>query len=201
MPDSDEMDTWVDGTSARHTTILHALLASHDAPCPVERPLPSHSSCGGFSPLSFDRAGPLVRSSQRWTCSWARLFTQRLWTFGYAEEALASIFDALPAGFCGTIQTASDRLADLMKGARARIADAAELPAGALLPAAGWEEDGAGCEPEGLLECLEDIWERDGGVGFIEFAFDPATQVPLRRRPPCGFGLGRLGHFSLAALI
>ena len=200
MRDSDEMDTRDDGTSARHTTILRALLA-HDNPCPVERPLPSHSSCGGFSPLSFDRAGPLVRSSQQWTCSWARLFTQRLWTLGYAEEALASIFDALPAGFCGTIQTASDRLAGLMKEARARIADAAELPAGALPPAAGWEEDGAGCEPEGLLECLEDIWERDGGVGFIEFAFDPATQVPHRRRPPCGFGLGRLGRCPLSPAL
>jgi hypothetical protein len=30
--------------------------------------------------------------------------------------------------------------------------------------------------PQNFLECLEDIWERDGEEGFIEFAFDPITQ-------------------------
>ena len=29
---------------------------------------------------------------------------------------------------------------------------------------------------DSFLECLEDIWERDAEEGFIEFAFDPATQ-------------------------
>jgi hypothetical protein len=105
----------------RHCELIRNLLdppnSSSDT---VERPLPCPSSSGGFAPLSFDRAGPLVRSSQRWTCSWARLFTQRLWTFGYAEQALASIFDALPAGFCAAIQTASDRLAPLMRATHGR---------------------------------------------------------------------------------
>ena len=138
-------------------------------PDAIERPLPCRSSCGGFAPLCFDRAGPLVRSSQRWTCSWARLFTQRLWTFGYAEQALASIFDALPAGFCSAIQTASDKLTGVAKTMHAlRIADAAAA-----------EGEGSAAPEEGVhafLECLEDIWERDDGEGFIEFAFDPATQ-------------------------
>eukprot|EP00291_Cryptomonas_curvata_P024245 CAMPEP_0172173754 /NCGR_PEP_ID=MMETSP1050-20130122/13258_1 /TAXON_ID=233186 /ORGANISM="Cryptomonas curvata, Strain CCAP979/52" /LENGTH=282 /DNA_ID=CAMNT_0012845601 /DNA_START=172 /DNA_END=1017 /DNA_ORIENTATION=+ len=116
--------------SSSHRRLLRALLAARAAE-PVERPLASRNSCGGFGPLCFDRAGPLVRSSERWTCSWARLFTQRLWTFGYQEQALASIFDALPAGFCAAIQTAADRLQGHMQTAHAkRIADAAAAAAG-----------------------------------------------------------------------
>ena len=130
-----------------------------------------------------------MRSSQRWTCSWARLFTQRLWTFGYAEEALASIFDALPAGFCAAIQNASDRLASLMLKAQACISDgvqacvsdgaaAAEPTALATLEKDGEVQVCGSQWADVFLECLEDIWERDSGVGFIEFAFHPATQVP-----------------------
>jgi hypothetical protein len=188
-PETIEIDN--PGSMHRHCELIRNLL---DPPNPssdtVERPLPCPSSCGGFAPLSFDRAGPLVRSSQRWTCSWARLFTQRLWTFGYAEQALASIFDALPAGFCAAIQTASNRLATLMRATHARsIADAANrLAAGAVRLTGTPEEtetNGIGGEEvlgtrqDGehvFLECLEDIWERDGEEGFIEFAFDPATQ-------------------------
>jgi hypothetical protein len=71
----------------RRAAILRGLLAAAGG-CggAVERPLPTRGRCGGFGPLAFDRAGPLARSSQRWTCTWARLFTQRLWTFGYAEQ-------------------------------------------------------------------------------------------------------------------
>jgi hypothetical protein len=160
----------------------------------VERPLSSQNSCSGFAPLCFDRTGPLVCSSRRWTCSWARLFTQRLWTFGYAEQALANIFDALPAGFCAAIQTASDKLATLMRSSHVHsIADAASRlgaagSAGSAY-AAGTAEvpghvtvggvEGPCVKPDAVhsfLECLEDIWERDDGEGFIEFAFDPATQ-------------------------
>ena len=188
--DSDEMDTHHRSATDRHVRILRSLLtADSHRQATVEQPLPCHSSCGGFSPLSFDRAGPLVRSSQRWTCSWARLFTQRLWTFGYAEEALASIFDALPAGFCAAIQNASDRLASLILKAQACISDgvqscvsdgaaAAEPTALATLEKDGEVQVCGSQWADVFLECLEDIWERDSGVGFIEFAFHPATQVP-----------------------
>ena len=118
-----------------------------------------------------------MRSSQRW--SWARFFTQRLWTFGYAEEALASIFDALPAGFCAAIETASDRLTGLLKSSQACISDGAAA-AQAESHSLAWDEDGEVCRAHGedaFLECLEDIWERDGVHGFIELGFDPATQV------------------------
>jgi hypothetical protein len=118
-----------------------------------------------------------VRSSARWTCSWARLFTQRLWTFGYKEQALASIFDALPAGFCAAIQAAADRLQGHMVTAHAQRAadrEASELKglSGESAPAEGGEE-----AAPAFLECLEDIWERDGAEGYSEFAFDPATQL------------------------
>ena len=180
LSDSDEID--LQHNSDRHVDILRVLLARAVAAAKsghsfVERPLSSHSSCA-FSPLSFDRAGPLVRSSQRW--SWARFFTQRLWTFGYAEEALASIFDALPAGFCAAIETASDRLTGLLRHAsQACISDGASTAA-AESHALAWDEDGEVCRAHGedaFLECIEDIWERDGVNGFIELAFDPATQV------------------------
>ena len=175
--DSDEIEVQHNYTTDHHIEILRALLATLDAPSSVERPLSSHSSCG-FSPLSFDRAGPLVRSSQRW--SWARFFTQRLWTVGYAEEALASIFDALPAGFCAAIETASDRLTGLLRHAsQASISDGASTAA-AESHALAWDEDGEVCRAhreDAFLECIEDIWERDGVNGFIELAFDPATQV------------------------
>ena len=141
----------------------------------MERPLDSPNGSLHFNPLCFDKPGPLVQSSERWTCSWARLFTQRLWTFGYHEQALASIFDALPSDFCATIQVASDRLQGLFASAAAhRRAESAAIMDSAcgldepLCPG----EDGA----QAILECLEDIWERDGGEGFIEFAFDPTTQ-------------------------
>jgi hypothetical protein len=156
-----------------HRRLLRNLLDCEvNDPPEVERPMTSRNSCGGF-PLSFDRAGPLVRSSQRWTCSWARLFTQRLWTFGYAEQALASIFDALPAGFCAAIQTASDKLTGVAHKTHAlRIADAAAADADAAVGG----EDVLLHREHVFLECLEDIWERDGEEGFIEFAFDPVTQ-------------------------
>ena len=171
----------------QHAQILQHLLGRQVEE--VERPLASCSSCGGFGLLSFDRAGPLVRSSQRWTCSWARVFTQRLWTFGYQEQALASIFDALPASFCAAIQTAADRLQGHMQAAHDKqMADgcAAIKEAAPSAAAAGSEmammdvEDGQLCLREdgapAFLECLEDIWERDCTEGYIEFAFDAATQ-------------------------
>ena len=158
----------------RHERIIRNLLDPQSPSSDVvERPLPCRSAFGVFGPLSFDRAGPLVRSSQRWTCSWAQHFTQRLWTFGYAEQALASIFDALPAGFCAAIQTASDRLTGVAQSTHAlRIADAAAADADGPATAA----DDLLPREHDFLECLEDIWERDEGEGFIEFAFDPTTQ-------------------------
>ena len=30
---------------------------------------------------------------------------------------------------------------------------------------------------QACLECLEDIWDRDGGEGFFELSFDPRTQL------------------------
>ncbi len=41
-----------------------------------------------------------------------------------------------------------------------------------------------------FLECLEDIWERDTTTGFIEFSFDPQSQVLretclARKEPSC----------------
>ena len=147
-----------------HISILHTLLDR--ARSGVERPLPSSSSSGRLCPFLFDRKGPLSSSSQRWS-AWAQLFTQRLWTIGYQEEALAGIFDALPADFCSTIQAASQQVWGVIQAAASAAASA---PPG---PAAG--QGGEMAEPA-FLECLEDIWERDAEEGFIEFAFDPATQ-------------------------
>ncbi len=173
-------------SSLHHAQILQRLLDPQAVQ--VERPLASLSSCGGFraGPLRFDRAGPLARASARWTQSWARLFTQRLWTLGYQEQAIASIFDALPASFCAAVQSAADRLQGRTRAARARcIADVTAF-AEASAPEAGRSnplemtmdcaEEAQVCGGEALLECLEDLWERDGAEGFIEFTFDPATQ-------------------------
>jgi hypothetical protein len=133
----------------------------------VERPLPSSFSSGALCPLLFDRKGPLSSSSQRWS-SWTQLFTQRLWTLGYKEDALASILDVLPVHFCSTIQSASKQVWGVIQAAAAKAQPrlGAPEPAGQIAEAA---------EPA-FLECLEDIWELDAEEGFIEFAFDPATQ-------------------------
>ncbi len=152
-----------------HISIIRNLLDRTSSD--VERPLPSTSSSGRLCPFNFDRKGPLLASSRRWS-AWAQLFTQRLWTLGYQEEALASIFDSLPADFCSTIQAASQQIWGVIQSAAAAAAAAAEVAA--LPSTAGGEEEEMG-EP-GLLECLEDIWDRDAEEGFIEFAFDPATQ-------------------------
>jgi hypothetical protein len=41
---------------------------------------------------------------------------------------------------------------------------------------ADWGADSEDCNGS-FLECLEDIWERDTTTGFIEFSFDPVSQV------------------------
>jgi hypothetical protein len=145
-----------------HISIIYSLLDCSRSG--VERPLPSSSSSGRLGPFLFDRKGPLSSSRQRWS-AWAQLFTQRLWSLGYQEDALASILDALPADFCSAIQAASKQVWGVIQAAAA----ASAAPGAA---AAGQAEIS---EPA-FLECLEDIWERDAQEGFIEFAFDPATQ-------------------------
>ena len=156
-----------DNSSQRdlHISILRRLFEPKEG-SHVERPLVTPSSCDGVSPLQFDRTGPLASTCQRWS-SWAQLFTRRLWTFGYQEQALASIFDALPADFCATIQTASERVWRVMQSSSHSRAPLAVEGAG---------EGGMESGEHSFLECLEDIWERDGEEGFIEFVFDPATQ-------------------------
>ena len=147
-----------------HISVIQNLL---DRSCSgVERPLPSSFSSGALCPLLFDRQGPLSASSQRWS-SWTQLFTQRLWTLGYKEDALASILDVLPVRFCDTIQAASKQVWGVVQAA------AAKAPAP---PAAVAGGQGAEIAEPAFLECLEDIWELDAEEGFIEFAFDPATQ-------------------------
>ena len=47
-----------------------------------------------------------------------------------------------------------------------------------------------------FLECLEDIWERDANTGYIEFSFDPQTQV-LRRSPPAPPSLWVFGALDI----
>ena len=148
-----------------HFSILQQLIDHETAPL-ATRPLRSPSSCSGCEPLIFDRESPLASTCQRWS-SWAQLFTRRLWTFGYQEQALASIFDALPADFCATIQTASERVWRVMQSSSHSRAPLAVEGAG---------EGGMESGEHSFLECLEDIWERDGEEGFIEFVFDPATQ-------------------------
>lgn len=142
-------------------------LIEPDGACHIERPLLTTSKADIVSPFLFDREGPLALSCKRWS-SWTQLFTQRLWTLGYQEQALARIFDSLPKDFCAIIQAASERVWLVMQRSAIRRASALAIEARA-------KSDGEE-STHSFLECLEDIWERDGDEGFIEFAFDPATQ-------------------------
>ncbi len=83
--------------------------------------------------------------------------------------------DLAPAhSYCHT-QAASQ----LVYSVAAASAASAAASAAASSCSAGAADFGAdGC----FLECLEDIWERDTSTGFIEFCFDPETQV-LRGSP------------------
>jgi hypothetical protein len=100
-----------------------------------------------------------------------------MWTIGYREQDIASIFDALPCDFCRIIQAASDRtLRQVLARATAPKRLPAPLSEG---EGAGWEVAGGEGGEEGFgtfMECLEDLWEREEEVGFMELAFDPVTQ-------------------------
>ena len=167
----------------RHTALLRRLMDTQ-ATSLVHRPLHSPSRVDGGA-LLFDREGPLASSCRRWS-SWTQLFTRRLWTFGYEERAVAAIFDALPARFCESIQSSSERVWGAIQAkaiAAAAISNAhaiaAPAPALAVHAPEPSETSATASGPDRadtFLECLEDIWERDGEEGFIEFAFDPASQ-------------------------
>ena len=139
-------------TSSSYTTSSAAAFPLSSARCP---------QASALCPSPLDRTASLSASSQRWG-AWTQLFTQRLWTLGYQEEALASILDALPADFCRAIRAASTQVRGTVRAA------AAAAPA--LAP------PGADMAEPAFLECLEGIWEMDGEEAFIEFAFDPATE-------------------------
>jgi hypothetical protein len=174
--------------SAPHPLLLKALLnpKSRDDPptstptAPAQPPR-APPPIAPPAPLRFDQPGPLASASQR--RSWARILPPRLWTLGFAEQALAGLLDALPPALCAVLEASAPRLEAAALAAQARRAalSASEAVTKAAAEGRGDADGDGGLGSEGLcgvafLECLEDIWERDGEEGFAEFAFDPHTQ-------------------------
>ena len=214
---------------ASHRFLLRGLLNStlgnnrnkiHDSPRPSapSQPHQAPTPLAPLPPLRFDQPGPLASSSQRWTCTWARILSPRLWTMGFAEQALTSLFHALPPAFCAILEAAAPRLEGVLLTAQARrAADSANEAAAArrmAVSAAARLADGdadswpgldmgavlcqaceAGIGGASFLECLEDIWERDAEEGLVEFAFEPHTQqranVMLSSRAAAIAGVGK----------
>jgi hypothetical protein len=110
-----------------------------------------------FAPSSYVRADPPLCLDPPHTYCHMQAASQRVYADAVATSACAA------AACASSIATASCQGA---ASCSERVAD--------------WGvEDCSGS----FLECLEDIWERDTTTGFLEFSFDPETQVPLELSP------------------